>query len=288
MGGGALFFRLMHEPERRPRHVVLSDLNYELMATYHAVQESVDTLIQGLGRLEREYLDAGSDQRRDFFYAVRDDFRELVAHKPEDRVSIATLFIFLNKTCFNGLYRVNRRGQFNVSHGRYPRPRVLDEEGLRAASAALAGVDLLSVDFEEASRRAGAGDFVYFDPPFHPLSDTSNFTAYTEGSFGRADQLRLRWWTDELSRRGAPVMLSNSDHPWIVGVYEGGGYLVEELKDARDYSLDNGRTVPVHANRVINSRGDRRTGTGELIITNYVPPSSSHCVARPLGRRSAG
>ena len=162
--------------------------------------------------------------------------------------------IFLNKTGFNGLYRVNRQGRFNVPHGRHKRPRILDCGGLEAASRALQGVELLTADFTEVCASAKAGDLVYFDPPFHPLSETSNFTAYTSTEFGKRDQLRLKFLIDDLTARGVDAMLSDSPHPWIVGLYEGSRYEVAQFP----------------ARRAINSRADRRGAIDELLVTNYL------------------
>ena len=166
LGGGALFFRLASDPERRPRQAVLNDLNHELIAAFRAVRDDAGALIERLGELERAYLDLDGAEREDCYYAVRQEYRELVADGGADHIEVASRLIFLNKTCFNGLYRVNRSGEFNVPHGRYARPRILDAPALEAASAALAGVELRSVDFEVACEGAGPDDFVYFDPPY--------------------------------------------------------------------------------------------------------------------------
>ncbi len=255
VGGGALFFRLAADPERRPRHAVLNDLNHELIAAFRAVRDDVEALIEQLDELERGYLGLDVEGRGECYYGVREEYRELVADGGASDIEVASRLIFLNKTCFNGLYRVNRRGQFNVPHGRYVRPRILDAAGLEAASAALAGVELRSTDFEEACAGAGPGDFVYFDPPFQPLTRTSSFTGYTEGGFGRDDQLRLKFCIDGLRERGAPVLLSNSPHQWVIGLYEGSRYTIE--------------TMP--ARRAINSRGNGRGPIDELAITSYEP-----------------
>ena len=259
VGGGALFFRLAADPERRPRHAVLNDLNHELIAAFRAVRDAAGARIERRGELERTYLDLDAEGRGECYYAVRREYREIVAGEGAGDIEVASRLIFLNKTCFNGLYRVNRRGEFNVPHGRYVRPRILDAAGLEAASAALAGVELRSMDFREACTGAGRGDFVYFDPPFQPLSDTSSFTAYTEGGFGRDDQLRLKFCIDGLRERGAPVLLSNSPDPWVLGLYEGSRYHI-------------GHTP---ARRAINSRGNGRGPIDELAITSYEPSSAS-------------
>ena len=238
---------------------MLNDLNHELIAAFRAVRDDAQALIERLGELERAYLDLDGDEREDCYYAVRQRYRELVADGGADHIEVASRLIFLNKTCFNGLYRVNRSGEFNVPHGRYVRPRILDAAGLEAASAALAGVELRSVDFEVACEGAGPDDFVYFDPPFEPLSSTSSFTGYTEGGFGREDQLRLKWCIDGLRERGTPVLLSNSPHQWVVGLYEGSHYKID--------------TTP--ARRAINARGNGRGPIDELAISYDPPPASS-------------
>jgi DNA adenine methylase len=228
-----------------PRRAVLNDMNRELATTYRFVRDHLDDLIARLELLSATYLEADDDARARIYYAIRDEQRS-------SPVDIAARLIFLNKTCFNGLYRVNRRGRFNVPHGRYKTPRILDLGALTAASCALAGTEVLCGDFEAACASAQPGDFVYLDPPFHPLSDTANFTAYTDGAFGRDDQLRLKWLMDTLRARDVPVMLSNSPHDWVVGAYEASHYRVERTP----------------ARRAINSRGDRRGAIDELIVTN--------------------
>ena len=248
-----MFFALAGDPELAPRRAVLNDANRELVIVYEVVRDQVARLIARLGTIAEPYLAAGPEERAALYYAQR-------ARTPDDRVDTAARFIFLNKTCFNGLYRVNRRGEFNVPHGRYLTPRILDEPALHAAAAALRGVEITTGDFEAVTTEARSGDFVYFDPPFEPLSKTSSFTGYTEGAFDRSQQVRLKWLFDELTDRGVAAMLSNSPAEWLVGVYEG---------ERRGYHLE--RTP---ARRAINSRGDRRGVIDELIVTNYTPELS--------------
>lgn len=248
VGGGAFFFALAAEPDLAPRRAVLNDMNHELVTTYTVVRDHLEELLARLEVLSAEYLGGDEEARSTYYYAVRDEQRSAP-------VEVAARLIFLNKTCFNGLYRVNRQGRFNVPHGRYRKPAILDRPNLEAASRALQNTEVTHGDFEAACADAAPGDFVYFDPPFHPLSDTASFTAYTEGAFNRDDQLRLRWRMDALRERGVSVMLSNSPHEWIVGVYEGAKYRVERTP----------------ARRAINSKGDGRGVIDELIVTNEYP-----------------
>lgn len=252
LGGAALFFALLDDPDRIPRRSVLNDLNSELMVTFSTVRDDLDRLVDRLDTLQKKYLTSDDDARADFYYQVR-------KKQPRAPIEVSARLIFLNKTCYNGLYRVNRQGRFNVPHGRYKNPRILDRQVLLAASRALQGAELLCVDFEEACESSREGDFAYFDPPFYPLTETSKFTSYTEADFGRQDQLRLKWCIDRLTDRGVHVMVSNSSHDFVRGMYEGSCYRVEELA----------------ARRMINSRGDRRVGSSELLITNYDFPGSN-------------
>lgn len=232
LGGGAVFFHL------QPPRSHLSDSNAELMEVYTVVQTQVEELIQALKAHQNE---------PHYYYRIRTLNPRLLS--PVER---ASRFIFLNKTCYNGLYRVNRKGQFNVPFGRYRNPKICDAEGLRAASMALQGARLEVADFEEALSDAGASDFVYLDPPYHPLSETSSFTGYTAEGFDEAEQKRLARVYQELDRRGCLVMLSNSDTPLIRQLYR--GFRISELQ----------------ANRAINSQGGGRGPITELLIVNYV------------------
>ena len=228
LGGGALFFAL------RPARGVLSDVNREIIDCYTAVRDDVAGLVAALRDHRYE---------SNHYYAVRDaDPAKL------SLVERAARTIFLNKTGFNGLYRVNRSGKFNVPFGRYSKPSICDEENLRACSAALADVELLAGDFENAAARARAGDFVYFDPPYVPLSRTAAFTAYAPGGFDLDAQARLADFFGKLAERGVAVLLSNSDVPAIRKLY------------AR-YPMDS-----IEATRVINCKATRRGPVRELLV----------------------
>lgn len=231
LGGAAMFFSLQH-----PRSI-LSDTNAELINLYEVVRDHTAELIAAL----RQHVYA-----RDHYYAVR--AQNPAALSPVER---AARLIYLNKTCFNGLYRVNRRGQFNVPFGCYTNPTICDAPNLEAAARALCLATLILGDYATVLRDACLGDFIYFDPPYHPLSPTATFTSYTDRSFDAADQARLAQTFRRLHAAGCYLMQSNSDTPLIHELYAGF------------------RIARITANRAINSRADRRGPISELVITNY-------------------
>ena len=229
-GGAALFFSL------QPREAMLLDTNPELVDAYLAVRDELDALIDLL-RMYRY------DKER--YYEVR-------AQSPEGltRVQRAARFLYLNRTCFNGLYRVNRKGQFNVPFGRYQNPRICDVPRLTAASRALQHADIRQSDFTLVLEHARRGDFFYFDPPYLPRNETS-FTSYTAADFGPADHQRLADTVRELDRRGCFVMVSNSDNPLVQTLY-------------RDFRIER-----IQASRQINCRASGRGKVYETLVRNY-------------------
>lgn len=235
IGGGAVFFALASE--RRFQSAVIGDQNPELVNVYRVVRDQVNDLIEALAEHARHATDP------EYFYEVR--AREQGA---ASAVARAARLIFLNKTCFNGLYRVNRRGQFNVPFGRYANPRVLNEAGLRACAEALRGVDIVEGDFERLASRARAGDGIYFDPPYVPLSATSSFTSYSALPFGPAEQARLDRVYRSCCARGATAVLSNSDCEETRALYRG-----LEIHT-------------VHATRAINSVAAKRGAVKEVLV----------------------
>lgn len=235
IGGGAVFFAMASQD--RFDRAVIADANPHLVNAYRVVQRDVEGLIARLA----EHANHATDS--EYFYAVR-------AQVPEDlsEVERAARLIFLNKTCFNGLYRVNRKGQFNVPFGRYKKPKVLDETRLRTASALLHGVEILHSDFDDVARRAGRGDAIYFDPPYVPVSATSSFCSYAKSPFGPNEHERLTQAYEAACRRGAVAVLSNSD--------------CEITRDL--YSDLDVRTV--NATRAINSVASRRGSVHEVLV----------------------
>ena len=240
LGGGAVFFHLV---EGRPRfNAILSDINTELINAYDVVKNSVERLIKELRRHESRYKLAP----KEYYYQVR-------AEDPLDDVGRAARLIFLNRTCYNGLYRVNKMGKFNVPFGRYENPSICDRENLLAVSQVLrwSNAKLLAADYRKATKNAGKGDLIYFDPPYQPMSCTANFTSYTDSGFSFDDQIQLRDWFKELDKRGCRVFLSNSSKEEVRTIYR--GYSVQE----------------VEVLRAISCKADGRKGHTEFIVSNY-------------------
>jgi DNA adenine methylase len=236
LGGGALFFAL------QPQRAFLSDTNVLLIKTYLGVRNHVDALVLALQKCKVRH-----DLEREHFYYHARSFDAYSA----DPLNTAAWFIYVNKTGFNGLWRVNKSGGFNVPFGRYTNPTICDEANLRACSAVLGPyVSLFDDDFRDASKNISTGDFVYFDCPYVPLSATSNFTAYTAAGFGPKDQLDLRDLALTLKRRGVHVMLSNA-----------GSDVVEKLY-TKDFKIEE-----VKCRRNINSKAGGRGEITEYIIT---------------------
>ncbi len=241
VGGGAVFFRLFEAG--RSLDAVLNDLNGDLADAYCVVRDDIDALVSRLRELESEYLPLAETERAAYYYALR-------SSEPFVPVERAARLIFLNKTCYNGLYRVNKSGRFNVPHGDYARPTICDEAVLLAASEALHRVEVTSVDFEKACALARPGDLVYLDPPYQPMSATSSFTSYTSREFGEDEQRRLADAFTGLTNRGVFAILSNSDHSFVESLY--GGFEVQRVSMAR----------------FINSVGSGRSPIAELLISN--------------------
>lgn len=239
VGGGALFFELFRLGKLGRTQARLSDTNPNLIAAYQGVRDEVDAVIAILREHEARH-------DRAYFYAMRSAAPATLAEK-------AARIIYLNRTCFNGLYRENSRGEFNVPMGRYTNPLICNERNLRAASEALKKAVVESRPFENVVAASKPGDLVYFDPPYVPLSTTANFTTYGKDGFGEADQRRLAEVFDTLAKRGVHVLLSNSAAPLVYELY----------KDQYRY-----RVIDVSATRNVNSKADKRGAVTEALVTS--------------------
>lgn len=237
VGGGAMFFDLL------PKKAVLSDLNKELVITYNVIKKDVENLILKLSSYK-------SKHNKEFYYKIRSQDTGKLSD-----LDIVTRFIYLNKTCFNGLYRVNKSGQFNVPMNDSKNPLICDEDNLRKVSKSLKGIKVNNQDYKNVLKKAKKGDFVYFDPPYYPVNRTSNFTSYTSESFLEKEQEELRDTFVELHNRGCFVMLSNSDTPFINNLYS---KIDKKIKIKK-----------VFAGRSINSKGSGRGKIKEVVVINY-------------------
>jgi len=240
VGGGAVFFHLWNTG-KLPEHVLLFDTNAELINTYKVVRDSVDELIELLAIYKKSH-------QRAYYYEIRNLDRQHVRLSDVER---AARTIYLNKTCYNGLYRVNRNGQFNVPMGSYKNPTILHAETIKTASRALQNVLLEVRDFQSVVDLTQSGDFFYFDPPYHPLSATASFTSYTASDFDDEDQRKLANVFALLSKQGCLCMLSNSYTPLVLELYQ------------------KFRIETVQANRAINSDANGRGTIQEVVVLNY-------------------
>jgi DNA adenine methylase len=263
LGSGAVFFDLHARGLIENRRAILADSNRDLVACYQTVRDATDEVIKELSRLAREHARLGNA----LYYDVRDHRfnpqRESLsfsngrfAYSP----SLAAMFIYLNRTGYNGLFRLNAAGQFNVPAGRYAAPHICDESNLRQVAAALQRPDVAveRLGFDRVVEVARRGDFVYFDPPYAPVSKTARFTSYTAEGFDREDQEKLRNVLIELSRRGCHVVMSNSTAQEITELYDRN----------RDVKAAGLCCVTVPARRAINSNAQRRGVVTEYVITN--------------------
>ena len=275
LGSGAVFFDLWSSGRLDGARARLGDDNPDLIGTYLRVADSTDALIEALGGLAAGHAREG----RTYYYVVRDRsfnpararWRTEGARARDYPVQLAAMLIYLNRTGFNGLFRVNQNGAFNVPAGRYDAPSIVREECLRLAAIALApgDVSVRCAPFDETLAQVGRGDFVYLDPPYAPLSLTSSFRSYTSHGFAESDQARLRDAVVRAARDGASILLSNSTAPAIVDLYEDPAVRAAGL-----------RCLRVPARRAINSRASRRGVIEELLVTNVPEAGSAHRVQR--------
>lgn len=238
LGGGAVLFHL------QPNRAVVNDINEELINVYTVIRDNLEELIEDLKEHKNE---------AEYFYEIRELDRDKKKYNQLSNVKRASRIIYLNKTCYNGLFRVNQQGEFNAPFGRYKNPNIVNETTLRAVSNYFnkAKITFKCGDFEEAVSGIRKGSFVYFDPPYDPVSDSANFTGYDKGGFDREEQIRLKKLCDKLDAKGVKFLLSNSATEFILELY-------------KDYNI----TI-VQANRAINSRGDKRGKVDEVLVKNY-------------------
>lgn len=251
MGGGAVFFYLYNKGLINSNSF-LSDVNKELVNVYNEIKQRPKPLIVQLKTLEDKYSS-------ELFYQFRIEYNELKIKESstaKEKTRKAALLIYLNKTCFNGLYRENKSGGFNVPFGDYENPRILDEPNILAVSTALKNTTISKKDFADCLKHAKEGDFVYFDPPYHPMSETASFTSYSEGDFGFDEQKRLSEVFSKLTEKKVLVLLSNSSHDEIKKLYE---------------RIEGAYLNTVNASRYISCKGSGRKPVLEYAITNFKP-----------------
>ena len=248
VGGGAVFFIIVQRFENIKRFY-LFDINNDLVNCYNTIKNDVDSLIDELRKLEREFLPLEKSARKDFYYRIRDEF-----NYDRDTAKL----IFLNKTCYNGLYRVNRKDQFNVPFGYYKNPTICDAENLGSVSQVLQRAEIICADFEISDKYIDNKTFVYFDPPYRPLSPTASFTSYSKEDFDEAKQIHLSRFCRQIHGKGAKFLLSNSD---------------PKNEDPKDHFFEDhykGFSIDtVKAARLINCKASGRGQINELLITNY-------------------
>ncbi len=256
VGGGAVLFEILQK--YRIEEAFIFDINEDLINTYIVIKNNVDALVEYLSGLEYRYLKLSKDVRKEMYYEVREAYNSRTLKNNQLDIERAAQFIFLNRTCFNGLYRVNRAGFFNVPSGDYKNPTICDEKNLYAASSLLQRVHIFTGDYRESIRYADRYSFVYFDPPYRPLNVTSNFTSYSKFDFTDEDQVQLAHFFAEMNDAGALIMLSNSDPK-------------NENPDDNFFDELYGKFYihRIKAKRAINSNGGRRGLVSEILVTNY-------------------
>ena len=238
LGGGAVLFSI------QPSKAIVNDLNADLITVYEVIRDDVEALIESLKKHENT---------SEYFYTLRDIDRDKASYQSLSKVEKASRLIYLNKTCFNGLFRVNSSGEFNSPFGHYKNPNIVNEPVLRAVSKYFntSNITFYSEDFAETLSRVHKGGFVYLDPPYDPVSDTASFTGYNKGGFDRSEQLRLKRCCDELTQRGVKFILSNSATEFIKELYQ-------------EYDI----TI-VKAKRAINADASKRGAIEEVLVRNY-------------------
>lgn len=255
VGGGAVLIDILQRYKVKEAYAF--DINIDLINCYNVIKNNVEELIKQLEKKEKNFISLDNEERQEYFYDIREEYNSYKL-KNELNIKRASEFIFLNKTCFNGLYRVNKDGKFNVPCGKYKNPTICDSNNLRNLSGLIANVAFEYGDYRQSEQYVNNNTFVYFDPPYRPISTTSGFTSYTKENFNDEDQIELAKYYDKLSLKNAKLMLSNSNpkninenDTFFEKIYK--GFYINE----------------VFAKRMINSNAKERGQISELLITNY-------------------
>lgn len=257
VGGGAVLFDILGKFDIK--EVYISDINAELINAYRIIRDNVNELIAVLKTYQEEYIPLPAEERKVYYMEKRDRFNDLKVYGNKAvNIEKAVLMIFLNKTCFNGLYRVNKKGLFNVPMGAYKNPMICDEKNLREVSTKLQNVTIICGDYRESEEFIDEHTFVYFDPPYRPLTDTASFTAYTENLFNDEEQINLARFVDAMHKKGAKIVVSNAD---------------PKNSNTEDDFFDNiynaHKIKRVEATRMINCNSELRGKIKELLISNF-------------------
>lgn len=256
VGGGAVLIDILQKYDIQ--EVYAFDINIDLINSYNVIKYNVEELINNLKQMETEYLQLGQEERKKYFYNMRDEYNNYELEENEQNIQRAAQFIYLNRTCFNGLYRVNKNGKFNVPVGNYKNPTICDEENLRQLSQLIQNVQFQYGDYSRSMEYVTENTFVYFDPPYRPLNVTSGFTSYTKEDFNDENQRELARFYGELNVRNAKLMLSNSNPKNI---------------NKEDTFFDNiyqGFNInQIQASRMINANSNGRGKISEILVTNY-------------------
>lgn len=256
VGGGAVLIDILQNYDVRQAYAF--DINMDLINSYNVIKNNVEELITNLKRMETEYLQLEQEERKNYFYNIRNEYNDYTLQENEQNVQRASQFIYLNRTCFNGLYRVNRDGKFNVPVGSYKNPTICDEKNLRNLSELIQNVQFQYGDYRKSMEYVTENTFVYFDPPYRPLNMTSGFTSYTKEDFNDDNQRELATFYRELNERNAKLMLSNSnpknineEDQFFDNIYQG-------------FNIDE-----IYASRMINANSNGRGKISEILVTNY-------------------
>ena len=256
VGGGAVLIDILQKYDIQ--EVYAFDINIDLINSYNVIKNNVEELIVNLKQMETEYLQLGQEERKSYFYNIRDEYNNYELEENEQNIQRAIQFIYLNRTCFNGLYRVNKNGKFNVPVGSYKNPTICDEENLKKLSQLIQNVQFQYGDYSRSMEYVTENTFVYFDPPYRPLNITSGFTSYMKEDFNDDNQRELATFYGELNERNAKLMLSNSNPKNI---------------NKEDTFFDNiyqGFNInQIQASRMINANSNGRGKISEILVTNY-------------------